>query len=337
MPLYYANGAVILENGKTYRIHESFPDYPAMVAQLAPLYRDLKAERDGSCWTITAEGDTAKKILTAVLPEISNEVAQTQAVQAWVQLEGLSVKQINVSADGTLNNDLTLHVDISMDNITTYADFDVPDAVVEAAASISEDLPVITEDALMLFAAWQQWKQQENKAADISLNADCGPEVVEQKLKFYACQSIYCISKDALALYWNGERTIRQDGSAASDDEQKLADMAKLMDIAYLACQDADFTKDEQQGVVSYTVQLDSSTMHSIATAIAPESGKLDMALSSGSITVRIAEGRISGFSFTCEGQVKVVVLDAKAAIFGNIEMSDDTIEIPETVKAALQ
>lgn len=164
MPLYYANGAVILENGKTYRIHESFPDYPAMVAQLAPLYRDLKAERDGSCWTITAEGDTAKKILTAVLPEISNEVAQTQAVQAWVQLEGLSVKQINVSADGTLNNDLTLHVDISMDNITTYADFDVPDAVVEAAASISEDLPVITEDALMLFAAWQQWKQQENKA-----------------------------------------------------------------------------------------------------------------------------------------------------------------------------
>lgn len=337
MPLYYANGAVILENGKTYRIHESFPDYPAMVAQLAPLYRDLKAERDGSCWTITAEGDTAKKILTAVLPEISNEVAQTQAVQAWVQLEGLSVKQINVSVDGTLNNDLTLHVDISMDNITTYADFDVPDAVVEAAASISEDLPVITEDALMLFAAWQQWKQQENKAADISLNADCGPVVVEQKLKFYACQYIYCISKDALALYWNGERTIRQDGSAASDDEQKLADMAKLMDIAYLACQDADFTKDEQHGVVSYTVQLDSSTMHSIATAIAPESGKLDMALSSGSITVRIAEGRISGFSFTCEGHVKVVVLDAKAAIFGNIEMSDDIIEIPETVRAALQ
>lgn len=289
MPLYYANGAVILENGKTYRIHGSFPDYPAMVAQLAPLYRDLKAERDGSCWTITAE------------------------------------------------NDLTLHVDISMDNITTYADFDVPDAVVVAAASISEDLPVITEDALMLFAAWQQWKQQENKAADISLNADCGPVVVEQKLKFYACQYIYCISKDALALYWNGERTIRQDGSAASDNEQKLADMAKLMDIAYLACQDADFTKDEQHGVVSYTVQLDSSTMHSIATAIAPESGKLDMALSSGSITVRIAEGRISGFSFTCEGHVKVVVLDAKAAIFGNIEMSDDIIEIPETVRAALQ
>lgn len=32
-----------------------------------------------------------------------------------------------------------------------------------------------------------------------------------------------------------------------------------------------------------------------------------------------------------------MVVLDAKAAIFGNIEMSDDTIEIPETVRAALQ
>lgn len=337
VPLYYANGAVILENGKTYRIRESFPDYPAIVAQLAPLYRDLKAERDGSSWTITADGDTAKKILTAVLPEISDEMAQTQAVQVRVQLEGLSVKRISISADGTLSNGLALRVDVSMDNITTYADFDVPDAVVEAAASVSDDLPVITEDALTLFAAWQQWKQQENKATDISLNADCGPVVVEQKLKFYACQSIYCISKDTLALYWNGERTIRQDGSAASDDEQKLADMAKLMDIAYLACQDAEFTKDEQQGVTGYTIQLDSSTMHSIAAVIAPESGKLDMTLSSGSITVRIAEGRISGLSFTCEGHVKVVVLDAKAAISGNIEMSDDTLEIPVAVKAALQ
>ncbi len=337
VPLYYANGAVILENGKTYKIRDSFPDYPTIVTQLAPLYRDLKAERDGSSWTITADGSTARSILTSVLPEISDEMAKTQAVQVRVRLEGLSVKRVDIMADGALNNGLALRVDVSMDNITTYADFDVPDAVMEAAASVPNDMPVITEDALVLFAAWQQWKQQENKAADISLSADCGPVVVEQKLKVYACQSIYCISKDALALYWNRERTIRQDGSAASDDEQKLADMAKLMDIAYSACQDADFTKDEQQGVTSYTVQLDSSTMQSIAAVIAPESGKLDMTLSSGSITVRIAEGRISGFSFACEGHVKVVVLDAQAAISGTIEMSDDTIEIPETVKAVLQ
>lgn len=157
-----------------------------------------------------------------------------------------------------------------MGNITTYAEFDVPDAVVEAAASVPDDKPVITEDALTLFAAWQQWKQQENKAADISLNADCGPVVVEQRLKFYVCQSIYCISKDTLALYWNSERTIRQYGSVASDDEQKIADMAKLMDIAYLACRDASFTKYEQHGITSYTVQLDSGTMQSIVAMIAP-------------------------------------------------------------------
>ena len=339
VPVYYANGAVILESGRAFRVSGGFPDYPALVSRLAPLYQDLRAERDGDAWTVTAEGDTARQLLAAVVPNLSDGLSAAQSVTVRVWLDGLNVRQADLSAEGTLENGLPLSVSVRLDDIADSADFEIP-AAVAAAGALDDDLPVITEDALTLLAAWQQWRQQDAKAAELTLSADCGPVVVNQSFSFRSGrvggQQVNCVSKDGLSIYWSGDKTVRQDGSAASDDEQKLADSARLLDIVYLACQSGDLTKNRQGDTVSYTVELDSDTMADIAAAIAPDTAKLDLTFTGGSLTVRVTDGRLIGLSFRCAGTVKVVELDISASISGDIEFTDSTLTLPESVEQAL-
>ena len=149
-------------------------------------------------------------------------------------------------------------------------------------------------------------------------------------------QQASCVGRDSLSIFWSGAKTVRQDGSAASDDERKLADSARLLDIVYLACQSGDLTKNRQGDTVSYTVELDSDTMADIAAAIAPDTAKLDLTFTGGSLTVRVTDGRLIGLSFRCAGTVKVVELDISASISGDIEFTDSTLTLPESVEQAL-
>lgn len=340
VPLYYADGAVILESGSAYQIHESFPDYPELLMQLTPLFRDMKAERSGDTWTVTADGQTARKLLTAAVPALSDSLSELRPVTVQVQLDGLAVRMIRLTAEGALRNGLALSASVCMDGITNSADFDIPQAVLDAAAGLGGDTPVITGDTLTLLAAWEKWRQQETKAARLSVSADCGPVVADQSLDFYAGQSgkkqIYCISKNGVSLYWSGERVVRQDGTGASEEERQLADTAQLLDILYLACQRSETGKTRQNGTETYTVQLDGETMNTLSAAIAPETSGLNVAFDSGSLTVCVAQGELRSISFRCTGSVRVVVLDTAATLAGSIEFVDRDFAVPENVARAL-
>ena len=341
IPLYYANGAVILENGRAYRIVESLPDYDAMLQQLTPLYKELKATHEDGAWQITADGSTARQLLTAIVPELSGNLADTQQVTARVTLSGLHAEQIALSASGVLQTGDSFRVSLRLDQITGSADFMVPQAVSDAAASLSDDLPVITQDWLTLLAAWKQWQQQDQFSADIALRADCGPVVLNQSLNLYAKQvsgkPLYCISKDGLSIYWSGDKAVRQDGSAASSEEQQLVTSAQLLDLAYLACEEGSFVKSQQGSIVSYTMQLTGDTMNNLAAVVAPETSKLDLSFTEGTLTVRLDNGNISEVSFRCAGNVKVVVLDTSASLSGTIRFTSQQIAIPDAVQSALQ
>ena len=93
VPLYYTDGAVIPENGKAYQIHESFPDYAALLQKIVPLYLDLKAEREDGAWTITLDGETAQQLLQAAVPGLSEDSLRTQSVAVRVQLDADEVEK----------------------------------------------------------------------------------------------------------------------------------------------------------------------------------------------------------------------------------------------------
>lgn len=341
VPLYYTDGTVILGNGRAYRIAESLPDYAAMLQQLTPLYKELKAVHQDGSWQITADGTIAKQLLTAILPELSGNLADTQQFTARVTLNGLRAEQIEISASGTLQTGDSFRVILQLDQISDSADFTVPQAVANTAASLSDDLPVITQEWLALLSAWQQWQQQDQVSANISLQADCGPVVVNQSLNFYVKQvsngQLYCINKDGLSIYWSGDKAVRQDGSTASSEEQKLVNSAQILDLAYLACEEGNFVKSQQGSIVSYTMQLTGDTMNSLAAVVAPDAANLDLSFTEGTLTIRLDNGSITEISFRCAGNVKVVVLETAASLSGTIRFTNQPFTIPDAVQTALQ
>ena len=227
-----------------------------------------------------------------------------------------------------------------MEYFSASASFEVPDAVLDTVNSLDGELPVITEDVLSLLAAWQQWKNQSSQTAVMSLSASLGPLVVDQSFNFYTGQfdgkQIYAISKDGVSVYWSGDQIVRHDGMPASAEEKELAKTSALLDVLYDICQNASFTKTQQNGIEVYTIQLDADGMEELAVRIAPDSRKLDLTFRSGELTIYVKQGAIHRISFDCAGKMKVVSLEKPASLRGEIEFIDGTVVIPESAGYAL-
>lgn len=236
------------------------------------------------------------------------------AENSCIQLDADEVEKIELAANGALQNDLPFSVTVCMEHFSYSASFEVLDAVLDAANALGGGLPVITEDVLSQLAAWQRWKNQSSQTAAMSLSASLGPLVVNQSFSFYAGQfdgkQVYAISKDGVSIYWSGDQIVRQDGTPASAEEKELAKTSELLDVLYVTCQNAAFTKTQQAGTDVYTIQLDADGMEELAALIAPDSRKLDLTFRSGELTVQVTQGTIRRISFDCSGKVKVVSLE---------------------------
>ena len=81
--LYYADGAIYLENGKSYSVGGAFPNYAELMDETAELCRTLTVTKsvDGQekRYTLTAEGDDASTLLRLLT---SDEIANAASLSA---------------------------------------------------------------------------------------------------------------------------------------------------------------------------------------------------------------------------------------------------------------
>ena len=250
VPLYYADEQVILENGRAYRLGKLFPDYSDLLGVIVPLYQDMEfAENEDTC-QVFVEGETAKKVLQIIVPDIAAQLSETQEVTIIVQRKDDAVQRIDISASGVLKDDKgsDFSAYVCIDSIESSSDMEVPQAVIDMAKDGTDsDAPVITADLLRLLSAWVKENRKDSSSADVTLLADCGPVVLRDSLKLCRQvteeQSIYCISKGGVNLYWSDGTIVDENGQAVSGESTKSAQTAKLLEIAYLTCQEGDFTK----------------------------------------------------------------------------------------------
>lgn len=343
VPLYYADEQVILENGRVYRLGELFPDYSDLLGLIVPLCQNMEFDEGEDTCQVSVEGEMAQKVLEAVVPDIAAQLSETQKLTISVQKADDTIQKIEISASGILQNDTQSEFSISicMDSIESNSDMEVPQAVIDAAKEgTGGDAPVITEDLLQLLSAWAKENGKDSASADVTLRADCGPVVLRDSLKLYRQttekQSIYCISKGGINLYWSDGTVVDENGQAVSGESARSAQTAKLLEIAYLACQRGSFTKSQQEDDTIYSVELDADSMGEIATIIAPDADKLDSVFQSGTLAVRIRDSEIVGLSVSGTGTVTVASAKVTATIEAEFTVTDETITIPERVENAV-
>lgn len=339
--LYYADGAIYLENGKSYAVGGAFPNYAELMDETAELCRTLTVTKsvDGQekRYTLTAEGDDASTLLRLLT---SDEIANAASLSAiHVDLTAESGELMDVSF--TAENSGDLRVEAAAHFTDALAPV-IPDDVLTAIHSGSnDDASTLTDNALRLLGAWGELTA-DDLSADIALSADCGPIVLNSTLQYDRSsidgQSYGSIQKNTLAVYFSGSKICDADGNSVDTANQQLVDATSLIDLCYQSILNGSAGCDKASDGYLYGLSLDSDAMSELAAAIAPDIKAQDVTFSSGRISVCVSEqGELQSVNISCSGALHLILSDAPVSLSAVITPADRAFSIPQPALNALK
>ena len=339
--LYYANGALYLENGKSYAVGGAFPDYAELLDTTAELCRTLSVSKsvDGQnkVYTFTAEGDDASALLHLLTSDEIADAAALSSIRVTLTAESGELMRMNFAAE----NSGDLHV--NADAVFTDASAPVvPDEVLSAIRSFSvASSSTLTDDALRLLHAWGELTN-DISSSDISLSADCGPIVLSSTLQYDRSsidgQSYGCIRKNTLAVYFSGDKICDASGNSVDAASAQLVDASSIIDLCDRLILDGSAGCERVSDGYLYGLSLDSDAMNDLAAAIAPDIKAQNVTFSSGRISVLVSEqGALKSVNISCSGALHLILSDAPASLSAVITPAEREFSIPQPALNALK
>lgn len=347
--LYYADSAVIMENGRAFKISERHPDYSLLPAQAVELFKTVSfsASRSNGNVTclLTAEGDNAKQLLKVLLPDQADNLSDTQKLTVELTSSKDKIFSLRFSSEGTLmdaaNTTYTLTAELKPKNIDPG--YTVPDAVKKVVCSGDlEGEASISEDLFRLLSAWTAMSQEDSFSADVQLDVECGPISLNENIKYGQAlvegNSISFVRKDDLAVYFGEGTFCDQNGVPLAKQDNTLTDRVYLLEILKQICLNGEFgCTDTGNSTWLYTLTLDEDTMKEIAYAASPEMKLLPVTLSSGSVQITASSTAIKEINCACTGNM--TALEGTSPVTVSVKLMfapDSNFEVPTAVKDQL-
>lgn len=314
LALYYADNAVIMENGKAYKISDLHPDYSLLPSKAVQLFKtgSFSTSRSGGVVTcqLIAEGENAKELLKVLLPGQEENFSDTQKLTVKLSVSGDQILSLDFTSQGTLVDDSKTAYSLTAQLKPKQSDgtLTIPDPVKETVLSGNTAGEIsISQDLFRLLSAWTILGQEESFSADVALNVQCGPISLDETLKYGQAlvdgAKISCVRKDDLALYFSGGIFCDQNGQLLTEQDTSLASRARLLELLKQICLKGEFDcTDTGNNTWLYTLALDENAMKSIAYAAAPEMESLPVTLSSGSVQVMVSGTTIKEVNCSCTG-----------------------------------
>lgn len=339
--LYYADGAIYLENGKSYAVGGAFPNYAELMDETAELCRTLTVTKsvDGQekRYTFTAEGDDASTLMRLLTSDEIANAASLSAIRVDLTAESGELMDVSFTAEnsGDLRVEAAAHFTDALAPV-------IPDDVLTAIHSGSnDDASTLTDNALRLLGAWGELTA-DDLSADIALSADCGPIVLNSTLQYDRSsidgQSYGSIQKNTLAVYFSGSKICDADGNSVDTASQQLVDATSLIDLCYQSILNGSAGCDKVSDGYLYGLSLDSDAMSELAAAIAPDIKAQDVTFSSGRISVRVSEqGELQSVNISCSGALHLILSDAPVSLSAVITPADRAFSIPQPALNALK
>lgn len=286
--LYYADGKILLENGRAYQMTESFPDYSEILGELVEFYQAVEIEtsglNDARIYSITIKQEDAKCILEMLVPSVAEQLSETQTLEVDVILKDEKLDKIEFTSSGNLNDSEKTKISVSAvltmvkpeDGQLEIAQ-EVQDAITSGEYEVAGEL---NEDMFRLLSAWMDLKSQDSLDMKWSINADCGPIA------------------------------IKEEGNQVTSTEQSVQVSEEVMDLAYQVCLNGNYNCIQNDGAYIYTLSLNEEGMESVVQAISPEAQELGLNLKAGSIQVMVKDDTISGIRVVCSGNAKIALVE---------------------------
>jgi len=344
IPFYFAEDAVLLENGKVYRTGGLLTDYSALLSEAASLYRETEvsvSQANGeTVYTVTAQGEAARKLLSLLLP--SDALSDAYTVQAELCTDGEAVTSLRFSSEGALRdeNSTAYTVSARLRPISGGEAPVLPEAV--AARVSSGDLSggeAVSGDLLRLLSAWASLYGGNGFSARIALSADCGPLGLAETLHYARIQEggseVHCLRKGDLALYFNEKGVCNSRGGGISASERSFVESARLLDAVYQLCLNGAYSCVETgPDRYLYTLSLSGEDMAQAAFAIAPQARELSPVFARGSVQLFVEENGLQSLRIDCAGELPS---GTPASLSGVITLTGQELpELPQAVRERL-
>lgn len=344
--LYYAEGAVLMENGRAYKLSDLYPDYTKILTEAAEMYQKLSfttKKADGNTvYCLTAEGDNAKDLLSILLPGQAGHLSDTQKVEVELAVAEDKLQSLTFSSEGTLmDKDKTPYtLSAKMTPEKMKKGYEVPESVKETVCSgeIDGQTP-ITEDLFRLLSTWTELQQEESFTADFTQGAQCGPVKLDEEMQYDQVQTdgrkIEAIRKGDFVLYFSDGSFCDQNGTLLKAGENDTIDRAHLLEVIYQICTDGEFDcTDTGNDTWLYTLTLDEETMKTVAYAAVPEMESMNVVLKEGSIRISVKDTAISEITCSCTGGMAALADAAPVTVSADLLFDHDSkAEIPDAVR----
>ena len=347
--LYYADDAVIMENGKAYQVSELYPDYSSLPAETAKIFKMLSftTSRSGGkvTYSLTAEGENARSLLKILIPEQLSNLSDTQKLKVELTCADDEIESLRFSSEGTLTDGDKTPYTISAELKPTDIDeeFTIPEPVRETVCSGKiETGTVISEDWFQLISAWTDLSQEEAFTSDVTLGVECGPLSLNEEMKYERAilddEKIGCIRKNNLAVYFANGKFCDQNGVLLNAKDGGLADRVHLLEVLYQVCLNGDFKcMDTGDDTRLYTLTLDEEAMKEIAYAAEPEMKTLPVKLTSGNIQLMVKGTSIAELDCSCTGGIDALAETAPVTVSVKMSFTHNSgAQVPSAVKNQL-
>ena len=201
---------------------------------------------------------------------------------------------------------------------------------------------LLSEDLLMLLAAWMKSDSDETLAAKIALHADAGLLRLDSNYDYLRIRAegtdVHRIGSRLFTLYFTQDAACTENGTALSLSQQQVIDTAKLIPMAREICLKGDFDCQSVGQRRIYTVTLGKDAAAELAGMLIPELKTLKLELSECQLLVTVAEGELTRIELNCTGTVRVVSRDVDSVVNVTVSFAEPPADtaIPTAVRKTL-
>lgn len=202
--------------------------------------------------------------------------------------------------------------------------FEVQNAVTAGTYKDAEDA---SEALTQLLSAWIELSGRSILRADVSLRADCGPLLLDERFTWQRSRSfdptLHSLTRRGTTLFYTDAAACDASGSPLPVRDAAASDVPQLMRLAYNAVLLGQTQWNQTGDGMHCTVALDAEAMDRFVAVIAPEADVRELDLADGEAGLTLKDGKITEVSVRCGGTVRVVRSDVAAEVTASLSFDD--------------
>ena len=344
IPLYFCNGIVYLENGRAFEVSDRNLDGNAVLNLAREIFRQgeiSKTKADGeTCYEAILGRETAEEVLHLILADDSANLLEAESMTVQLKARGSELTGLSFTGGGETESGKRFSISASLIPGPVEQRPVIPQAVLDAVDLGSKaNREVLSEDLLMLLAAWMKYDSNETAAADMALRADCGLLSLNSDYDYLRTRidgrDLSRISSRLFTIYFTPNAACTENGTELGLSQQQLIDSAKLIPMAKEICLKGDFACQKVGQRRIYTVSLGEDTASELAAMLIPELKAVKLELTDCRLVITVAGSELTQIELACAGTVRVVSRDVDSSVSVTVNFTEPPAHL--TVPAAVR